>query len=270
MSRGSAFSFDGSGQEREQSVPASQQRAWAHTAQVLALLGATLPGLRASAQGTPQGPQDAPATVSTLREREAQEPAHRQAAAEVTFVRNATEAVDKWSPSTNLIITGDISNRNNALRITQAEANELATFLAQTKYRNWTVYITDSVARASYRDPEGNRHSGFDAVSFELGLGIQKQPGYETLIDPRTGLANAAIIFISFDPAHRAIDVSMGDAYDRFGLSETNWKGNLDSIALPDLKAGRTAQAIKNTVTELDARLSRAIERGVVERSSAA
>lgn len=246
MTRGSSFAVDFS----LPTLPSSLRTAL----KVAAMVGATLPGPGANVQA---------AVDATEGQRTSERTLH-VVPGEYVAVRDAAEMVESWTPARRLFINGDLSNGRNALNLTPEQATELATWLENLPNKNWTVYITDSVAREQYRDADGIMRTGFEAAIYRIGVEIQKRPGFEKIVDEGSGIKTGSIIVLSFDvsaPDLRKIDISGGDLYDRHNLGEANWKGNLDRTALPLLREKKTGQAIRDTITTLDGKLAQALQR---------
>src|SRR5690606_9673347 len=137
---------------------------------------------------------------------------------------------------------------------------------------NWTVLLMDHAGNETFTDNTGAHYSGMEAVEHALGKRLPAETGFGKLIHPQTGKRSGAFLVIFL--RERKFSYYASGAYDRRGLGEENFTGNLDAPAIRAMRSGgRVADAVKDTVTfidrELSVRLTREAEaRRIAEESA--
>jgi uncharacterized membrane protein YgcG len=172
-----------------------------------------------------------------------------QQQAEVIHARDINDAIAKWTPSTKLIIMGDPG-------LDAGTQRQLAAFLAD---KHWTVIVAENASGMSYRDVDGNTRYGKEALEYGAGQGIFRKNGFGSQIDAQSGLADGSILVISMGEHYLYLRNSEAQRVNGLdGAAE--FAGNLDQWAKARLRAGGDISgAIKETVTNVDARLGSAV-----------
>ncbi len=166
-------------------------------------------------------------------------------------VNAGTDVVDRWQAQQHLYVKGDVA-------VGAEQQDQLEAWLDQNA-QNWTVVLLESGQGERYTDPEGRQYTGLDAVEQCLGKGLANRTGFGQLTDPRTGERNGAFFMLFLKD--RKFSYYASDAMDRRGLGEDHWQGNLDQAAVAAMRSGgRVADAVKDTITLVETRLTRRIE----------
>ncbi|MCP5538094.1 MAG: hypothetical protein H7A51_17915 [Akkermansiaceae bacterium] len=159
--------------------------------------------------------------------------------------------MSRWSPSQHLYVKGN-------LRIGQPSLDGLETWLDQHG-KNWTVVLMESASGEVWKDTRGVSYYGMDAVENALGRGLGNTKRFSDLKDLRTGQSNGAVFVLFLN--ERKFSYFGSDAFDHRGLGESAWAGNLDGPARDAMRnGGRIIEAVKNTVTYIESRLTQRID----------
>lgn len=182
-----------------------------------------------------------------------------QTQADVVHANDINDAIAKWSPNVKLIIIGNPNLDAGAQR-------QLAAFLAD---KHWTVIIAESASGMSFRDVDGNTRYGKEALEFGAGQGIFRKGGFSGQVDATSGLADGSILVISM--GDRYLYLRNSEAQRVNGLDGVSqFAGNLDQWAKARLRAGGDISgAVKETVTNIDARLQSAVANAAQNAASA-
>lgn len=159
------------------------------------------------------------------------------------------DAIAKWTPNTRLIIMGNPGLDESAQR-------SLAAFLAD---KHWTIIVAENANGMSYRDADGNTRYGKEALEYGAGQGIFRKGGFSGQTDAASGLADGSILVISMGEHYLFLRNSEAQRVN--GLDgAAQFPGNLDQWAKARLRAGGDISgAVKETVTNIDARLNSAV-----------
>ncbi len=179
-----------------------------------------------------------------------------------THLRNAGELVDRWSGG-GLYVSGSVG-------VSNANLDALDGWLRQ--YPNWTVFLLERAEGVVYEARDGATYYHSRALEHMLSHELSARTTFGDIVDERTQLSYGAILYISFDrnATHRKLGYYGGDAFDRHGVGESRWRGGLDRAAIRALKNGRrVTQAVRDTVTEIETKLTAAIDRSDRERLGA-
>jgi hypothetical protein len=174
-----------------------------------------------------------------------------------------TEIIGEWKPEQHLFVKGNVGVSGERLA-------ELEQWL-DANAPNWTVLLAANADGERFVDQEGIAHGGLDAVEYAMGRGLPRTTGFADLVDARTNERNGASLAIFLK--ERAFSYAGSDAQNQRMLGEAQWKGNLDRSAFRAMSnGGRIVDAVKDTVKEVDSRLTqqlaleqRARERAIVE-----
>lgn len=165
-------------------------------------------------------------------------------------VDRATDVVTNWDPAQHLYVKGDPGVGETQLSDLEAWLDENAP--------NWTVVLVESAQDERYTDPAGQSYNGMDAVEHSLGKGLPNQTSFGQLVDARTKQANGAFFILFLK--ERKFSYFGSAAQDSRGLGEDRWQGNLDKPAIAAMRSGgRIVDAVKDTITNIESRLSSAI-----------
>ena len=154
-------------------------------------------------------------------------------------VSTIQEAIERWTPETQVYVMGDVGLQDAAL----------ADLEAWLKDRPWTVLLVQDATGQRFQGVDGVVREGVDAIEYGTGQGIARASGFEP---------DGAILSIVL--AQRALYYTAGTARDLRGLGEEAFQGNLDQWAIAALRnGGDIASAVKDTVTNVDSLLAQAI-----------
>lgn len=163
---------------------------------------------------------------------------------------HATDIVDVWKPDQHLYIRGDLG-------VSQAQLNQLERWLDENG-KNWIVLLVEH-ARLERIESGGRRYQGIDAVEVAANVLTRNQTGFGDLVDPRSGESNGAVFILFLQ--ERQFSYAGGAVHETRGLSSDDWKGDLDRPAFRAMSGGgRIVDAVKDTVTEVDRRLTKQFE----------
>lgn len=125
--------------------------------------------------------------------------------------------------------------------------------------KNWIVILAQNAYSENFTEADGRKLSGMDAVEMAANVETRNRTAFGELTDPRSGEKNGAVFVLFL--SERKFSYSGGEAHERRGLGAKNWAGNLDRPAFRAMSNGRRiADAVKDTVKEVDKRLSRQFE----------
>jgi len=187
----------------------------------------------------------------------------RTAAAQPLAVDHATDVPRLWKAGQHLYVKGNLG-------VGPQQLNDLESWL-RAKATNWTVVLLEQAADERFTDAEGSLFTGMDAVEHALGKGLPSQTAFGQFTDPRTGERNGAFFVLFLQ--ERKFSYYGSDAYDRRGLGEDRWAGQLDQPAIAAMRGGgRIADAARDTITSIDRQLAQRItaERTQREQQEAA
>lgn len=158
--------------------------------------------------------------------------------------------LDQWKVDQHLYVKGNV-------RVDQAALDALEQWLNKNG-KNWTVVLMERASGEEWKDLRGVSYYGMDAVENALGRGLSNKQGFAAQKDLRTAQSNGAVLVIFL--TERKFSYFGSDAQDHRGLGETAWSGNLDGPARDAMRnGGRILDAVKNTVTHIEGRLSQRI-----------
>ena len=168
-------------------------------------------------------------------------------------VAAATAVVRQWQADQRLYVKGDVG-------LTAEGMATLETWL-DSHAPHWTVVLMRDASGETWQNKAGGpTWSGMDAVENALGSGLPAETAFGQLVHPRTRERDGAwlVIFLR----ERKFSYWAADAYDRRGLGEDHWEGNLDSPARQAMRGGgRIADAVQDTITSIDSELSHRMAR---------
>ncbi|MEW6160598.1 MAG: hypothetical protein AB1813_24475, partial [Verrucomicrobiota bacterium] len=180
-------------------------------------------------------------------------PACAQAAnsSEPVTLNKALDLLDRWQEQQHLYLKGNLG-------IGSPQLNELEAWLDQHA-TNWVVLLLESAADEQFRANDGRQLTGPDAVDEAIGKGLPNRTHFGQWRDPRTGEANGAFFILYL--RERNFTYFGSDVFDRRGLGEDRWQGNLDRWAITAMRGGgRIVDAVKDTILnihrQLDARIA--------------
>lgn len=176
-------------------------------------------------------------------------------------VAKGTDVVASWEPTQHLYVKGNLGAGNKQLQ-------ELEQWMDQYA-RNWTAVLLENADGEVFTDAEGQRYTSMDAVDHALGKGLPNQTVFGQFMDERTGQRNGAFFVLYLK--ERKFGYYASEAFDERGLGEDRWQGNLDAPAIAAMRSGgRVIDAVKDTITNLEKRLTGAIkaERQARERAA--
>ncbi len=175
-------------------------------------------------------------------------------------LQRGTDIVQQWKPDQRLYIRG-------RLGVSESRLNDLERWL-DVNAPNWTILLLENARGETYRDDDGRSYSGMDAVEYAVGKGLANKTGYGDLVDERTGQKNGAafVLFLR----ERKFSYSGSEVHDVRRLGAANWSGRLDRAAFRAMSnGGRIVDAVRNTVRDIDARLTRQLALEQQERQRA-
>ena len=165
-------------------------------------------------------------------------------------VERASGLPEVWEAGRHLYIKGDVGVGRGALQ-------KLESWLAK-EAPNWTVVILEDSSGETFRAADGRSYSGMEAVEYALGQGLPNKTAFGELRDERTGEKNGASFALFL--RERKFSYSGGEVFDRRGLGEDRWVGELDRPAFRAMSnGGRVVDAVTGTVKEIEGRLTRQI-----------
>ncbi|MGI9242907.1 MAG: hypothetical protein ACR2RV_19065, partial [Verrucomicrobiales bacterium] len=172
-------------------------------------------------------------------------------------LQRGTDLLQEWQADQHLYVKGEVGVDARGLA-------DLETWL-DANGPNWTVLLMGDANGETYRDGDGYNHSGAAAVEYAIGRGLPGIGGFTALIDERTGQGNGAALVILL--RERKFFYSGSETHNRRGLGQQSWNGDLDRPAFRAMSNGRrVVDAVKGTVNELGARLTRRLQSEQKER----
>ena len=160
--------------------------------------------------------------------------------------RAVSEIIKQWTPDQHLWVRGEIG-------VSEGQLSDLESWLDQNG-PNWTIVLMQNASGQTWRN-----FRGMTAVEHALGYGLSNQTGFGKLTDQRTGESNGAVFVLFL--AERKFSYFASDAFDERGLGESRWIGNLDRRAVSAMRSGgRIVDAVKVTVSSIEASLSKKIQ----------
>ncbi len=161
------------------------------------------------------------------------------------------DVITKWQPDQHLYVKGDLGIGTQQLVSLEAWLDENGP--------HWTVVLLRNASHEDYQAIDGRRFRGMDAVEYALGHGLANRTGFGELEHPETGETDGAVFVLFLD--ERKFSYYGSDAQDRRGVGESHWIGELDRPAKRAMRSGgRILDAVKNTVTTINAGVDRAVE----------
>lgn len=165
-------------------------------------------------------------------------------------VTQATDVIEHWEARQHLYVKGNLG-------VGEAQLADLEQWLDDNA-PNWTVVLVESADGERYTDAAGQSYRDMDAVEHALGQGLPNRTAFGKLVDPRTQEANGAFFVLFLK--ERKFSYFGSAAQDSRGLGEDRWQGNLDKPAIAAMRSGgRIVDAAKDTITNIDNRLSSSI-----------
>ena len=165
------------------------------------------------------------------------------------------DAIAKWTPDTHLIMIG------NPLDTGSQKA--LASWLAKT---HWTVVLMQANGNSSYKDNEGRTHYGEEALKFAIGQGIPHKSGFSSFIHEASGLPDGSVLLLSINQHFMALHNSAAqkahglDGETEFISRNPDRPTKTDRWIIEHMRRnGNIMGAVKDTVTNIDALLDRAV-----------
>jgi len=220
------------------------KRAWRaiKTAAVMATMAVTLAVTPAIAQQALPVPSFNPVSIMA-------QAGSNQTQDGVVHAADINDAIAKWTTNTRLIIIGNPG-------LDAGSQRALAGFLAD---KHWTVIVAENASGMSFRDVDGNTRYGKEALEFGAGQGIFRKSGFSEQVDAQSGLADGSILVLSI--GDRYLFLRNSEAQRVNGLDgASEFAGNLDQWAKARMRAGGDISgAVKETVTNIDARLNSAV-----------
>jgi hypothetical protein len=172
------------------------------------------------------------------------------ASGQAVSVDRGVEIPKIWSAQTPLYVKGDLGVPRDRL-------DEFSRWLMEHA-PNWTVVLLKNAAGEQFTDAAGQAYAGMDAVEHALGKTLPSATPFGELVHPQTGEKNGAFFILYLE--ERKLAYHALDAYDRRGLGEDRWEGNLDAPAIAAMRSGgRVLDAAKDTIVHIDRELSRRI-----------
>jgi hypothetical protein len=169
----------------------------------------------------------------------------------VIRIESVGDVIRRWKPNRHLYVKGELGIGEQQLANLQTWLNENGT--------HWTVVLMETAAGESYQAPDGRNYLGLDAVEYALGHGLSNQTSFGDLIHPQTREADGAVFALFLK--ERKFSYFASDAQDKRRLGEAIWVGQLDQPAFRAMRSGgRILDAVKDTVTNINHRLEKAIE----------
>lgn len=157
------------------------------------------------------------------------------------------EVVAGFDSAQHLYVQGEIG-------IGPQQLAELETWL-KGRAPHWTIVLMQRGTGQVYAAPDGRTFAGMDAVEYALGHGLANRTEFGRLEHPKTGETDGAAFVLFLED--RKFSYYASDAQDRRGIGESRWIGDLDREARSAMQnGGRIIDAVKNTVTSIDGRLS--------------
>ena len=166
-------------------------------------------------------------------------------------VQNAEQLVQEWDPGQHLYVKGDLG-------IGQRQLSQLESWLRENG-PHWTVALFRSAAGEVYRTLDQRRFDGMDAVEYALGRGLALRTSFSELLHPQTQETDGTVFVLFLD--ERKFSYYGSVAQDVRSLGESHWVGELDRPAFRAMRGGgRILDAVKDTVTHINGRLSQKIQ----------
>lgn len=164
-------------------------------------------------------------------------------------IESVAKIADVWQANQQLYVKGNVG-------VSEDRLSDLATWL-RSNGPHWTIVLIESAADETYTARWGHKR-GMDAVEHALGIELSGKTRFGELVHPVTGQPNGCIFVLS--KKDRGMNYFASEAHDLRRLGEAHWFGNLDQPAIRAMRSGeRMVDAVKNTVTNIDSRLNRAI-----------
>ena len=170
------------------------------------------------------------------------------ASAQEKRLDKATKLPTEWKEDQRLYVKGHLG-------VSSHQLNQLEQWLDKNG-TNWIILLVQSASGESFTAADGRTYSGMDAVEMAANVATRNQTGFGELTDSRNGEKNGAVFILFL--SERKFSYSGGEAHDKRGLGQSSWVGNLDRPAFRAMSnGGRIVDAAKDTVKEIDRRLTR-------------
>ncbi len=168
-----------------------------------------------------------------------------------TRVQGIEDVIAGWNPDQHLFVKGELG-------LSEQQLSELEKWLDENG-KHWTILLMDEAEDESYQSEDGRNFFGMDAVEFALAQGLANRTGFGMLINELTGEADGAVFVIFLK--ERKFSYYGSDVHDRRGLGESQWIGDLDRESIRAMRnGGRIVDAVKNTVTTIEKRLTKKLQ----------
>jgi len=172
--------------------------------------------------------------------------------ASAAFVTKVDEVIENWNSHQHLFVKGDVG-------ATSEQLNKLEQWLDENGV-HWTVVLMHNARDEVYTAPDGERFRKMDAVEYALAHRLANQTEFGNLVHEKTGESSGAVFVLYL--VERQFAYYSTDVYDRRGLGQSRWVGNLDREAIRAMRSGdRIIDAVKNTVKQIESRLAAQILR---------
>ena len=168
-------------------------------------------------------------------------------------IRSAADLIENhWQQDQHLYVKGNLG-------IGKSQLASLEKWLDENG-PHWTIVLMANANNESYRSLDNRRFRGMDAVEYALGRGLALRTNFSELVDSRTGETDGAVFVLFL--AERKFSYYASEAQDTRRLGESHWVGELDRPAFRAMRGGgRIIDAVKNTVSSINHRLTDKIKR---------
>ncbi len=164
------------------------------------------------------------------------------------------DVIDNWSPEQHLFVKGEVG-------ASPAQLAKLEQWL-DTHGPHWTVVLMNNARDEYYVAPDGEKFRGMDAVEFSLAHRLANQTEFGELVHAKTGETSGAVFVLYL--AEREFAYYSTDVYDRRGLGQSRWVGNLDREVIRAMRSGdRIIDAVRNTVSLIESRLEKQVDKEI-------
>ena len=170
------------------------------------------------------------------------------------------DVIDNWSPNQHLYVKGDVGASKNQLDKLEKWLDEHGP--------HWTIVLMNNARDEIYVAPDGERFRRMDAVEYALAHRLANQTEFGELVHATTGESSGAVFVLYL--SEREFAYYSTDVYDRRGLGQSRWVGNLDREVIRAMRSGdRIIDAVKNTVSMIEGRLKKQIQKEILEAQRA-
>ena len=175
-------------------------------------------------------------------------------------IRRVDDVIENWSPDQHLYVKGEVG-------ASDVQLGKLEQWL-DTHGPHWTVVLMNQARDEHYSAPDGEKFRAMDAVEFALAHRLANQTEFGQLVHPKTGETSGAVFVLYL--TEREFAYYSTDVYDRRGLGQSRWVGNLDREVIRAMRSGdRIIDAVKNTVSMIEGRLEKQIDKEISDAKRA-